>query len=35
MPVYSQAQVGRLREIYGSKPKKYAKRKPKNSIQEE
>ena len=31
MPIYSQEQVERLRKIYGNKPKKYAKRKPKNS----
>lgn len=30
MPVYSQAQVERLRKIYGDKPKEYAPRKKKN-----
>lgn len=30
MPIYSQAQVDRLREIYGDKPRKYAPRKKKN-----
>lgn len=31
MPVYSQAQVERLRKIYGDKPRKYAPRKPKQT----
>lgn len=31
MPIYSQAQVDRLREIYGDKPRKYAPRKPKQT----
>ncbi len=30
MPVYSQAQVDRLRKIYSDKPRKYAPRKKKN-----
>lgn len=30
MPIYSQAQVDRLRKIYGYKPRKYAPRKKKN-----
>ena len=31
MPVYSQAQVERLRKIYGDKPQQYAPRKPKQT----
>lgn len=31
MPIYSQAQVDRLREIYGDKPRKYAPRKKKKN----
>lgn len=31
MPIYSQAQVERLRKIYGDKPRKYAPRKPKQT----
>nr|DAP35013.1 MAG TPA: hypothetical protein [Caudoviricetes sp.] len=31
IPIYSQAQVKRLRKIYGDKPRKYAPRKPKQT----
>lgn len=31
MPIYSQAQVERLRKIYGDKPRKYAPRKKKKN----
>ena len=30
MPIYSQAQVDRLRKLYGDKPRKYSPRKKKN-----
>lgn len=31
MPIYSQAQVDRLRKLYGDKPRKYAPRKKKKN----